>query len=927
MKKCNDVTCDSPTCDVMPRRKGISHKQRSAQSVKQQQQRKIQEIIQEKRKQAEQQEQEQRQANNEGRKKKTENDVAVGNGVQRTIGALTNHVNNQDGGNRYLHKKFKKVVDMEETAAEAAAAAAAAPGPPPVVALASPVVNGYPPSAPPAPAASSATAGDTPCAAPNPTPTAVKTASSVMPERSTNWEAGAGLGVGRHVCPYCNLSCAKPSVLEKHIRAHTNERPYPCQPCGISFKTKSNLYKHCRSRAHTLKLEEDGADPSKFPQVPAEGEDEVSSDGEDGAGLQDVHGADLCLDLPAATPSSALPGHAAEHLPEPVPRNIYKPKFHPAAFQYSASAEKENERRPASTSGSESGTVDVAASLVLGQPGLPLPTPSPESVQRHISKLILENEAIMETTDPLWPKKYGQRASGSPVPAPAPTDSPAPSAAPAPPPSPSSVWHKKYLYRQVSGGCTTAEQQAESERNSKLALALMGPKAALATTPPPAVPRAVHADGGGDGDGDAEAPLNLSKPDRTATSNGTLDLTQPHLKRPAPPPPQPQPHPQPHHLHQPQPQQQPQPPPAAVHHQVGHLHAAGYHVPVGVPAAPHPLHHPPLHQALHHHQPPHMYLHHQSPSASPLPPPADIAPAPASAPAPAPAPLHVEQDSAFQRLAVTRAPYMDSHQAADGSVIKDILLKSRAQGLPFLTAYDGTHPIPGLPLLPPVLPPGMPGVHHVAGMVPEDASYLVPGMTTYQCHGCKAHYRSSDTLRKHMMTCSKAFTHPRPPSAAELTPPRHGGFGSGSVMPPQPSPGPLLGNTPLVDSYNHREPPPFKKRRLDSGRRGRRRGPRPTRAPWRRLAALRPRARRSRLRPPRRPRRCPPRCAPWRSCPAAPCGPPTRFRCSAARCRSWTTRASRPRSVSNPPASTCRATRLTAPAAVAAAPPHPSRWW
>jgi human immunodeficiency virus type I enhancer-binding protein len=51
---------------------------------------------------------------------------------------------------------------------------------------------------------------------------------------------------GRYICPYCQLNCAKPSVLQKHIRAHTNERPYPCLPCGFAFKTKSNLYKHCR---------------------------------------------------------------------------------------------------------------------------------------------------------------------------------------------------------------------------------------------------------------------------------------------------------------------------------------------------------------------------------------------------------------------------------------------------------------------------------------------------------------------------------------------------------------------------------------------------------------------------------------------------------------------------------------------------------
>lgn len=36
-------------------------------------------------------------------------------------------------------------------------------------------------------------------------------------------------GSGRYVCPYCQMACAKPSVLQKHVRAHTNERPYPCR--------------------------------------------------------------------------------------------------------------------------------------------------------------------------------------------------------------------------------------------------------------------------------------------------------------------------------------------------------------------------------------------------------------------------------------------------------------------------------------------------------------------------------------------------------------------------------------------------------------------------------------------------------------------------------------------------------------------------
>lgn len=90
---------------------------------------------------------------------------------------------------------------------------------------------------------------------------------------------------GKYVCDYCGRACAKPSVLKKHIRSHTGERPYPCVPCGFSFKTKSNLYKHRKSHAHSVKagtvpLSELGSFNAGTDQGSFEGEGELFSDAE-----------------------------------------------------------------------------------------------------------------------------------------------------------------------------------------------------------------------------------------------------------------------------------------------------------------------------------------------------------------------------------------------------------------------------------------------------------------------------------------------------------------------------------------------------------------------------------------------------------------------------------------------------------------------
>ncbi|KAK7898824.1 hypothetical protein WMY93_019677 [Mugilogobius chulae] len=80
---------------------------------------------------------------------------------------------------------------------------------------------------------------------------------------------------GKYVCTYCGRACAKPSVLQKHIRSHTGERPYPCPPCGFSFKTKSNLYKHRKSHTHRVKAGLALGDTRPSEEQITESEDEV----------------------------------------------------------------------------------------------------------------------------------------------------------------------------------------------------------------------------------------------------------------------------------------------------------------------------------------------------------------------------------------------------------------------------------------------------------------------------------------------------------------------------------------------------------------------------------------------------------------------------------------------------------------------------
>lgn len=50
-------------------------------------------------------------------------------------------------------------------------------------------------------------------------------------------------------CDTCHKSFAYRKDLEKHVRTHTGERPYPCHYCTFRFADRSSLVKH-RRRYH-----------------------------------------------------------------------------------------------------------------------------------------------------------------------------------------------------------------------------------------------------------------------------------------------------------------------------------------------------------------------------------------------------------------------------------------------------------------------------------------------------------------------------------------------------------------------------------------------------------------------------------------------------------------------------------------------------
>ena len=59
---------------------------------------------------------------------------------------------------------------------------------------------------------------------------------------------------GKTACSICNKVFTKPSQLRLHINIHYFERPFRCEACAVSFRTKGHLQKHKRSVTHFNKV-------------------------------------------------------------------------------------------------------------------------------------------------------------------------------------------------------------------------------------------------------------------------------------------------------------------------------------------------------------------------------------------------------------------------------------------------------------------------------------------------------------------------------------------------------------------------------------------------------------------------------------------------------------------------------------------------
>ena len=83
----------------------------------------------------------------------------------------------------------------------------------------------------------------------------------VVEQKQTRKDAkGVKRKRGQHECDVCGKVFVSPSLLDIHMRTHTNEKPYECDVCDKAFCTSGNLQTHMRIHTNERPYECDVCD-------------------------------------------------------------------------------------------------------------------------------------------------------------------------------------------------------------------------------------------------------------------------------------------------------------------------------------------------------------------------------------------------------------------------------------------------------------------------------------------------------------------------------------------------------------------------------------------------------------------------------------------------------------------------------------------
>lgn len=205
-----------------------------------------------------------------------------------------------------------------------------------------------------------------------------KPSSESKPENTSECQNVEKSSGGKYICSYCNLACSKPSVLQKHIRAHTNERPYPCVSCGFSFKTRSNLYKHCRSRTHANRVMGNKAQEMNNEALDTDSQSKMECD----QTTSTESGGEDCTII----------NHQEKTQTVDIKTKPYKPRFHTAKAFYDIQKECEDQKVPETLQNRPSNS---------------------DLLSLHINEVISKNNAIVNSESYLIKKRSMESCENS----------------------------------------------------------------------------------------------------------------------------------------------------------------------------------------------------------------------------------------------------------------------------------------------------------------------------------------------------------------------------------------------------------------------------------------------------------------------------------------------------------------------------------